>query len=145
MRKLNEYGLTHAQETFLQEYLKNGGIGYRAYLVAYPNSKNWKRASVDRKASDLLSNAKIQTRINEHNQKINSTLEKSTILNKRKILTEIIDLTERLKASGIGQSNTQLQALKLLSQIAGLLQENKTEININNSVNVAEVSSFLDL
>jgi len=145
MRKLNEHGLTQAQETFLQEYLRNGGNGYKAYLVGYPNAKKWKRASVDRRTSDLLNNSKIQARITEHNQKINSTLEKSTILNKRKILNEIIELTERLKASGVGQSNTQLQALKLLSQIAGLLQENKTEININNSMNVAEVSNFLDL
>jgi hypothetical protein len=145
MRKLNEFGLTQAQEIFLQEYIKCAN-GYKSYLVAYPNSKNWKRASVDRKVSDLLNNDKIQARITEHNQKVNSALEKSTILNKRKILNEIIELQQGIKADK-GQTNVNLQALKLLSQIAGMLQENKTEVNINNNNNIAvqNVSEFLDL
>lgn len=145
MRKLNEYGLTQGQETFLQEYIKTSN-GYKSYLVAYPNSKNWKRASVDRKVSALLDNDKIQTRIAEHNAKINSTLEKSIVLNKRKILNEIIELQQNCKASGQGQAGISLQALKLLSQIAGLLTENKTEVNINNNtVMVQDVSKYLDL
>lgn len=145
MRKLNEYGLTQAQECFLQNYLKTNNA-YKSYLIAYPNSKNWKRNSVDCKASLLLDNEKIQQRITEHNAKINSTLEKSTVLNKRKILNEIIELQQSCKSDGAGQNTTQLQALKLLSQIAGLLQENKTEINITNNNNtVNEVIGYLDL
>lgn len=144
MRKLNEYGLTQAQECFLQNYLKTSN-GYKSYLIAYPNAKNWKRNSVDVQVNKLLNNDKINQRIAEHNRKIESTLAESTTLNKRKILNEIIELQQSIKTDK-GQTSVNLQALKLLSQIAGLLTEQKTEININNNnVVVGEVTDYLDL
>ena len=145
MRKLNEYGLTPQQEILCQEYIKNP-IMYQAFIKAYPKAKNWKRNSVDSTASQLLDNPKIDQRIKDLNKKIESTLESSITLNKRKILNEIIELQQSCKTDGAGQNTTQLQALKLLSQIAGLLQENKTEINItNNNQTVNEVIGYLDL
>lgn len=144
MRKLNEHGLTQAQECFLQNYLKTSN-GYKSYLIAYPSAKNWKRNSVDVQVNKLLNNDKINQRIAEHNRKIESTLAESTTLNKRKILNEIIELQQSIKTDK-GQTSVNLQALKLLSQIAGLLQENKTEININNNhLVVGEVTDYLDL
>lgn len=147
MRKLNEYGLTPQQEIFCQEYIKNP-IMYQAFIKAYPKAKNWKRNSADAEASRMLDNPKIDARIKQLTKKIESTLESSITLNKRKILNEIIELQQSCKQDGAGQNSTQLQTLKLLSQIAGMLQtENKTEININNNNNVAvqSVSEFLDL
>ena len=144
IRKLNEYGLTPQQEIFCQEYIKEP-IMYRAFIKAYPKAKNWKRNSVDSEASKLLNNTKIDQRIKTLNQKIESTLANSTTLSKRKILEEIIELQQKCKQTGNSQNTTNIQALKLLSQIAGMLQENKTEININNNIGVAEVSQFLDL
>lgn len=144
MRKLNEYGLTPQQEIFCQEYIKEP-IMYKAFLKAYTTAKKWKRANVDSQASRLLNNPKIDARIKQLNKEIESTLKTSITLNKRKILDEIIELQQSCKQDGNGQNATQLQTLKLLSQIAGLLQENKTEVTINNNMNVAEVSNFLDL
>ena len=144
MRKLNQYGLTPQQEIFFQEYVKSSNA-YQSFLIAYPKAKQWKRNSVDCEASKLLDNPKITQRIAEYNAKIESTLAKSTILNKRKILNEIIELQQACKQDGNGQNATQLQALKLLSQIAGLLQENKTEINLNTNIAVQDVSNYLDL
>ena len=145
MRKLNENGLTQAQECFLQEYLKTSN-GYQSYIKAYPNAKKWKRNSVDCKASLLLDNEKIQQRISEHNAKVESTLLKSTTLNKRKILNEIIELQQNCKQSGNGQNPTQLQALRLLAQVAGLLTESpQVQVNIQNNTVVGEVSDYLNL
>ena len=136
--------LTQKQKIFLEHYIKTSN-GLEALHLAYPTSKNWNYNAQHVEINKILNKPIINLKLKEHNQKVESTLAESTTLNKRKILNEIVELTERLKNAGIGQSNTQLQALKLLSQIAGLLQENKTEININNNVNVAEVSNFLDL
>ena len=135
--------LTQQQENFCRAYLKYG-IGYKAYLEAYPNSKNWKRNSVDVEATKMLNSPKISHRIEELNNQIESTLKTSTTLNKRKILEEIIELQQKCKLQD-SQNTVNLQALKLLSQIAGLLQEQKTEINITNNTCVNEVTGYLDL
>ena len=142
-RKKLPNGLTQQQEDFCKYYIKYG-IGYKAYLSAYPNASTWQRNSVDVAATKLLNNALISQRIDELNNNIESTLKTSTTLNKRKILEEIIELQQSIKADK-GQTGVNLQALKLLSQIAGLLQENKTEVNINNTTNVNEVIGYLDL
>lgn len=137
--------LTQQQENFLQKYIECG-IAYQAYIYAYPKAKNWTRNSVDSQANRLLNNPKINTRLAEHNKKIESTLEQSTTLNKRRILNEIIELQQQCKEAGQGQAGVNLQALKLLSQIAGLLQENtQVNIQVNNNTVVNEVSDFLNL
>lgn len=144
-RKKNpDTGLTDQQEVFCREYVKHP-VGYSAYLLAYPNSKTWQRNSVDVAATKLLNNTLIQQRLATLNAEIESTLKNSTTLSKRKILEEIIELQQKCKAQD-SQNTVNLQALKLLSQIAGLLQEN-TQINIqvNNNTVVNEVSDFLNL
>ena len=118
---------------------------FSAYLEAYPNAKTWKRNSVDVEATKMLNSPKISHRINELNTEIESTLKTSTTLNKRKILEEIIELQQRCRQQD-SQNTVNLQALKLLSQIAGLLSENTTNITVNNNnVVVGEVSDYLDL
>ena len=136
--------LTQKQELFLQEYIKCG-VGYQAYIRAFPNSKNWKRNSIDVAATKLLNNTKIQQRLAAYNSEIESILKTSTTLNKRKILEEIIELQQKCKAQD-SQNTVNLQALKLLSQIAGLLQENtQVNVQINNSTTINEISDFLNL
>lgn len=138
--------LTQQQENFCKAYIKTG-IGYKAYIEAYPKAKNWERASVDTASTRLLNNAKISHRIEELNNEIKSTLQTSLTLNKRKILEEIIELQQNCKESRNGQNAINLQALKLLSQIAGLLTENQTNINvnINNNQIINDVSNYLNL
>ena len=137
--------LTQQQENFCKLYVKYG-VAYKAYIESYPNSKNWERASVDTAATRLLNNAKISHRLDELNTEIESTLKTSTTLSKRKILEEIILLQERCRTQD-SQNTVNLQALKLLSQIAGLLQDN-TQVNVqvnNNNVVMGEVSDYLNL
>lgn len=137
--------LTQQQENFCKAYIKYG-VGYRAYIEAYPNSKNWKRNSVDVEATKMLNSPKITHRLNELNAEIESALKTSTTLNKRKILEEIVELQQSIKFDK-GQTSVNLQALKLLSQIAGLLSENSTTVNVqvNNNQITAEVSDYLNL
>ena len=140
----NSKNLTQQQEKFIQKYIECG-IGYQAYIYAYPKAKNWERNSVDVQANRLLNNPKINQRLAEHNKKIESTLAESTTLNKRRILNEIIELQQQCKEAGQGQSSVNLQALKLLSQIAGLLSEQpQVQVNIQNNC-VSEVTDYLDL
>lgn len=144
-RKKNpDTGLTDQQEVFCREYVKHP-IGYSAYLLAYPNSKTWQRNSVDVAATKLLNNTLIQQRLATLNAEIESTLKNSTALSKRKILEEIIELQQQCKEAGQGQAGVNLQALKLLSQIAGLLSEHpQVQVNIQNNC-VGEVTDYLDL
>ena len=137
--------LTQQQENFLQKYIECG-IAYQAYIYAYPKAKNWTRNAVDVQANKLLNNNKVNLRLAEYNKKVESTLEQSTTLNKRRILNEIIELQQQCKEAGQGQAGINLQALKLLSQIAGLLSEQpQVQVNIQNNTVVGEVTDYLNL
>ena len=105
-------GLTQQQENFLQKYIECG-VAYQAYIYAYPKAKNWTRNAVDVQANRLLNKPNINLRLAEYNKKIESTLEQSTTLNKRRILNEIIELQQQCKEAGQGQAGVNLQALKL--------------------------------
>lgn len=56
--------LTTKQEKFVRELIK-GKTQRQAYIAAYPNSKKWKKESVDSKASVLLKNEKVSKRYEE--------------------------------------------------------------------------------
>ena len=43
----------------------NGKTQYQAYIDAYPKAKNWQRSTVDERASVLIHNNKIVTRLKE--------------------------------------------------------------------------------
>lgn len=137
-------GLTPKQKKFVEKYIETKNA-YKSYLYAFPSSQKWKRAAVDSQACILLKTPKVVSKIQAAELAAQKKLEKSIILNKKKILKEIIELTEKTKKQE-GQTTVNLQALKLLSQISGLLTENKTEITINNNnQTVNEVIGYLDL
>ena len=136
--------LTNKQKIFYEHYIKTCN-GIEALKKAYPKAVTWSYNAQHVEVNKLLNNPKISLKIAEHNRAVESALQESTKLNKRKILNEIIELQQSIKTDK-GQTSVNLQALKLLSQIAGLLTENKTEININNNnVVVGEVTDYLDL
>lgn len=56
--------LTSKQEKFVDGILA-GKTQYQSYLDAYPKAKNWKRSTVDERASVLMNNNKIVTRLEE--------------------------------------------------------------------------------
>lgn len=137
--------LTKKQQIFLEHYIKTSN-GLEALHLAYPNSKEWTYNAQHVEINKILNKPNVNLKLQEHNRAVESALANSTTLNKRKILNEIIELQQQCKEAGQGQAGVNLQALKLLSQIAGLLQEN-TQINVqvNNNTVVNEVSDFLNL
>ena len=60
--------LSPKQEKFVEGILE-GKSQYEAYITAYPNSKNWKRNSVDSNASELMDSPKIKQRLMEFGYK----------------------------------------------------------------------------
>ena len=137
--------LTKQQQIFLDHYKKTSN-GIESLIKAYPAAKNWTYNAQHVQVNKLLNNPKIDLKLAEHNRAVESALANSTTLNKRKILNEIIELQQSIK-SDKGQTSVNLQALKLLSQIAGLLQENTNniQVNIQNNTVAGEVSDYLNL
>ena len=144
MQRLNNNGLTHQQQIFVDEYIKTSN-GIMAIEKSYPKCKNWTKNAKHVQINKLLNHPKINLIIQKYNEDIANKLKNSVTLNKRKILNEIIELQQTCKKSGNSQNPTNIQALKLLSQISGLLQDNKQDITINNNINMADVSTYLDL
>jgi len=135
--------LTQQQENFLQKYIECG-VAYQAYIYAYPKAKNWTRNSVDSQANKLLNNPKINTRLAEHNNRVESTLKQSTTLNKRKLLETALQMLE--DTNNPAERTHAVSLIKLLFQKEGMLQpETVTQINIQNNTVVNEVSDFLNL
>lgn len=64
MNNKKEVKLTPKQEKFVDGILQ-GKTQYQAYIDAYPKSKNWQRSTVDERASVLMKNNKIVTRLQE--------------------------------------------------------------------------------
>lgn len=146
-RAKNEYGLTQQQELFVQEYIKSG-IAYKAFLVAYPNSKNWQRDSVDNKAYQLLKKDEIQARIATYNKEIESTLKDSTKLNQHKLLEAALEILEDTRHTPSQYANA-INVLKLLYSQQGMMPSAGAQINIQNNIQnntvVGEVTDYLDL
>lgn len=142
----NSWGLTPQQEKFCLEYHKSG-IASQAYLIAYPKAKKWKETTLYPKASEILKNDKIIARLAALEADTAKSVQKNVILNKTKILEELVTLFEESKKSGAGERMTALQAIKLMAQISKLIGDNAPQMNVNiqNNTVVGEVSDYLNL
>lgn len=136
-------GLTEQQEIFCQEYFKNP-IMYQAYVKAYPKAKNWKRNSVDSTASQMLNNPKINQRLQELSEAAESTLLKSTTLNKRKLLETALQMLQ--DTNNPQERGHAVNLIKLLFSKEGMTSpEQITQVNIQNNNTVTEITNYLDL
>lgn len=145
-RKLNEWGLTPQEEIFALDYHKNG-IASKAFIKAYPTAAKWKDSALYPKASNLLNKDKIKTRLAALDAEAIKSVQKNVVLNKTKILEELVTLFEETKKSGAGERMTSLQAIKLMAQISKLIGDNSQniQVNIQSNVVVSEVTDYLDL
>ena len=144
LRKKTE--LTPQEKIFLSEYIKTSN-GIKALNIAYPKSINWSYNAQHVQVNKLLNKPKIDLRLKQHNEAEAEALKNSTLLNKRKILNEIIEAQQTAKEAGAGQAGINLQALKLLAQIAKLLDTSPTinnNIQVNNNT-MNQINNFLDL
>ena len=140
MANNNKETLSPAQELFLSEYFKTNNAR-RAYLTAFPDKKRWKIEAVDSAAWKLLNTEKVLKRIAEYKKK----LEMTGVLNKQKILQELVRQYEEASKNGTAERTNSVQVLKILAQITKLLGGDNVTVNVQNNVAVGQVADYLDL
>ena len=131
--------LTAKQEKFVQS-LVSGLSQRKAYLEAYPNSKNWTDRTVDSRASELLKKSNVLGRYNElmdeHKEKALWTREQA--------VNDLIWLKEQAKKSikeqddgyiRQGTSTAYVNAIKELNALEDVYPDKTQNININGELN----------
>ena len=139
----NSKELTQQQENFCKYYV-DIGIGSQAYIKAYPKAVNWNRNSLDCQVHKMLSNPKIDHRINELNEQKTSVLMQSTKLNKRKLLETALQMLQ--DTNNPQERGHAVNLIKLLFSKEGMTSpESVTQVNIQNNNTVTEITNYLDL
>lgn len=80
--------LTAKREKFIQEIVK-GKSQREAYRTAYPKSRNWKDASVDAAASNMLRIDKVSIRLQELQGKVQAAAEEKCVMTAVEVLQEL--------------------------------------------------------
>lgn len=93
---MKENNLTVSQELYL-EYLLQGYSQRRAYIKAFPKSKDSKPSVIDQKASTLFHLEPIQKRYNELKKKLYEELINKAIWTKEQSIYELQDILYRNK------------------------------------------------
>ena len=119
------------KEKFVQ-CLAKGMSQRQSYLKAYPNSKRWKDATVDNKASKLFKEDEVLARFMEL-QKLAEDDAILTVIQRKIILSDLATDTE-------GKPNDRIKAIDSLNKMEGVGSEN---LNLNGGVTVND--PFKDL
>lgn len=136
--------ISNQQRKFCEEYVKNGNVATKAYLIAYKSCKTEKTAGVN--ASRLLGNARIQEYIQELQEELKEkaimSAEERMIWLSKVVNGEIKEKTAVLKEnSETGESelveqefpsklDTKLKSLEILNKMTGEYTE-KLELSNN--------------
>ena len=108
-------------ETFVQCLLK--GMSQRqSYLEAYPNSKKWKNATLDNKASKLANTSEVLARLQELQERSENQAIAS-VTRRKMILTEILEDEEE-------KANDRIKAIDSLNKMEMIGGEN---VNVNKN------------
>jgi hypothetical protein len=86
--------LPATREKFCNLIALKGYSQYKAYITCYPTAKKWKRNAVDSTASQLVSNPKINQRIEELKAKADEKVTKGFAKTKVDILKKLESLIE---------------------------------------------------
>lgn len=130
--------LTSQQETFVAA-LVAGKSQYNAYLEAYPNAKNWKRTTVDPKASNLFKQDKIQARYKKLLEEYQDKLRLEAFYDRDQAINDLLWLKEEardtIQENGLRQASAQayLNCIKELGNLIDLYPNkvNKTELTVD--------------
>lgn len=106
--------VTRQQEAFLQA-LMQGKTQHQAFIIAYPNSANWKPQSVDCKASILLKNPNVALRYAE----LQHDAAEANAITRDSILSHLKQCAFSPWGSKFKVSD-QLKAMALICQITGM-------------------------
>ncbi len=155
MGVLRTGNVTPKQEAFAQKYIEIGNAA-DAYLFAYDCSETIKRATVTRKASELLENPRVIKRVAE----IKEQLAKKLMYTKEQILKELMgivgdykefkDLAVKMDASdedvkdhvkiltSLAKSSDAISALKQISKMLNFDAAEKVDVDHKITINITK-------
>ena len=134
--------LTTKQEKYVQELIK-GKSQREAYKVAYPKSENWKEATIDTNACNLLKNNKVLTRYNELRDK---TANKAIWTRERSINT-LVNIMQKCEGvmSTTKTDNATGEEIEIVDSKAASVAINAIkELNNMNGYNVENINMKID-
>lgn len=140
--------MTSAEKKFLEIYVKTCD-SLKALNTAYPKSLKWTERSQYAQVNKILKRPRMSQALKRHNEAEAEALKDSTLLNKRKILNEIIRQYSEASENGASERTNSVALLKLLAQISKLLDNGggstNLQVNIQNNAITAQVSDYLNL
>lgn len=141
---INNNILLEKEENFCKLFVKYGN-GYKAFMEAFPEYKNWSRNSIDNKVYRLQKNERIKQRIEQIKEIKNNAIAKSTKLNHKKLIETALKALNECNTPAERQHFVSI--LKMLFQKEGMLSENNNniQVNINNAPVMNEITNYLDI
>lgn len=141
--------LTDKREKFVQNL--NAGLSQRqAYREAYPKSRNWKDATVDKRASELFKNREVLGRYQElQKEKAEDQRQKNLWSYEQSVkgLMWIIQQSQLdIREKGFRQANSTafINALKELNDLQGLGEQREAKIELDRA-RIKKLKSEIDL
>lgn len=141
--------LTDKREKFVQNL--NAGLSQRqAYREAYPKSRNWKDATVDKRASELFKNREVLGRYQElQKEKAEDQRQKNLWSYEQSVkgLMWIIQQSQLdIREKGLRQANGTvfINALKELNELQGLGEQREAKIELDRA-RIKKLKSEIDL
>lgn len=128
--------LTQQQEVFVAA-LVAGKTQYKAYIEAYPKAANWKRSSVDSKASVLANQEKIQKRYDILFAEYQDHIKYTAFYDRDEAIHDLIWLKEQAKESivenGAKQATSQayINCVKELCALIDLYPNKAQKVDLN--------------
>lgn len=130
--------LTPQREKYARALYK--GLSQRkAYREAYPRSRSWKDATVDKRASELYQNREILGRLQELREKEEKEIREQKLWSFEKSVKGLMWIMQKsqkdIEHAGVRTANSKafIDALKELNDLLGYGLERETKINLDKA------------
>ena len=141
--------LTDKREKFAQNL--NAGLSQRqAYREAYPKSRNWKDATVDKRASELFKNREVLGRYQELQKEKAEDQRQKNLWSYEQSVKGLMWIMQQsqidIREKGFRQANGTvfINALKELNELQGLGEQREAKIELDRA-RIKKLKSEIDL
>lgn len=141
--------LTDKREKFAQNL--NAGLSQRqAYREAYPKSRNWKDATVDKRASELFKNREVLGRYQELQKEKAEDQRQKNLWSYEQSVKGLMWIMQQsqidIREKGFRQANSTafINALKELNDLQGLGEQREAKIELDRA-RTKKLESEIDL
>jgi phage terminase small subunit len=125
--------MNEKHKKFCDEYLSNGNIGGKAYMVAYPSVKKEETARAN--ASRLLTNASVQEYIKAEQDKSSQKLE----ITRESLLEDLKRIQSNTESTN---PQAALKAVDLMIKMLGFNAPIKSETKLSGGLDVTKLFGF---